>query len=60
MTLDHRVATMALDRIAATMTFDASVASDTIVAFVFPLAGLLTSLPVMWRKEQVWNLCVLK
>jgi hypothetical protein len=41
MTLDHIVSTVTLDTII------------TIVAFVIPLVALLTSLPVMWGKEQL-------
>jgi hypothetical protein len=40
-TLIHIVATVALDHIAATVTF------STIVAFVIPLVALLTSSPMM-------------
>jgi hypothetical protein len=42
MVLDH-TATTTLDSIIAAVTFDITVASDTIVAFVIPLVALLTS-----------------
>jgi hypothetical protein len=31
---------------------------DTTVAFVIPLVALLTSLPGIWHKEQLWNFSV--
>jgi hypothetical protein len=34
--------------------------SDTIVALVIPLVALLTSPPVMWRKEHLWNFGVIQ
>jgi hypothetical protein len=37
----------------------ATVALDTIVAFVTPLVALL-SLPVIWRKEHLLNFSVLQ
>jgi hypothetical protein len=40
------------------MTLDNFVASDTIVAFVIPLVALLTSSPLMWREEHLWNFFV--
>jgi hypothetical protein len=58
-TFDRTVTTVALDRIVAT-TLDMIVAFDTIVAFVIPLVALLTSSPVMWRKEHLWNFRVLQ
>jgi hypothetical protein len=51
---------MNLNGIAATMSLDTIVASDTIVLFVVPLVALLTSWPVMWRKEHLWNCSVLQ
>jgi hypothetical protein len=33
---------------------------DTIAALYIPLIVLLTSLPVMWRKEHLWNYTVLQ
>jgi hypothetical protein len=42
---------MTLDHIVATMTLDTIVAFDIIVAFVIPVVALLTSSPVMWRKN---------
>jgi hypothetical protein len=53
MTFYHIVATMTMDHIVATVTL------DTIVAFLIPLAALLSSSPVMWRKELLWHFCVL-
>jgi hypothetical protein len=38
---------MVVDHIVATMML------DTTVAFVIPLVTLLTSSPVMWRKEHL-------
>jgi hypothetical protein len=43
MILDHTFAEMAL---------------DTIVAFVIPLVALLTSSPIMWCEEHLWNFSV--
>jgi hypothetical protein len=54
MTSGRIVAPVTSDRVAATMTL------DTIVAFVIPLVALLTSSPVMWRKEHVWYVSVLQ
>jgi hypothetical protein len=51
---------MILDHIVATMTLYTSVASDIIVSFVIPLVALLTSSPVMWREEHLWNFSVLE
>jgi hypothetical protein len=59
MTLDRIVATMASDLV-ATMALDTIVASDTIVAFVTLLVSLMTSSPVMWLKEHLWNYSVLQ
>jgi hypothetical protein len=42
------------DRIVATATL------DTIVAFVIPSLALLTSSPVMLRKEHLWDSSVLQ
>jgi hypothetical protein len=47
-------ATVILDHIVATMTL------DTTVEFFIPFVALLTSLPVVWRKEHHWNLIVLQ
>jgi hypothetical protein len=44
----------------AKMTLDTIVAFHTIVAFDIPLIALLTSSPVMWRKEHLWNFSVLQ
>jgi hypothetical protein len=51
--LEHTVATMTSDHILVTVTF------DTIIAFDSPLVAVLTSSPVMWRKERLWNFGVL-
>jgi hypothetical protein len=58
MILDRMVTTVTLDHNVATMTLDTIVAF-TIVAFVVRLVALLSS-PVMWRKEHIWNGCVLR
>jgi hypothetical protein len=42
------------------MTLDTIVAFDNVVVFVIPLVALLTSWPVMWRKEHLWNFSALK
>jgi hypothetical protein len=47
---------MTFDQI-ITMTLDINWAFDTIVALLFPL---LTSSPVMWRKEHLWTFSVLQ
>jgi hypothetical protein len=52
------VAAMNLDHI-ATVTLDAIVTFDTIVAFVIPFIVLLMSTPVMWHEEHLWNFSVL-
>jgi hypothetical protein len=36
------------------------VAFDTIVDFDIPFVAMLTSSPVIWRKEHVWNVSVLQ
>jgi hypothetical protein len=62
MTVDHIVATVALVHIVASVTLVHTVAImalDTTVAFVIPLVALLTSSPVMCRKEHLWNVSVL-
>jgi hypothetical protein len=41
------------------MTLDTIVSFDTTVAFVIPLAALLTS-PMLWHKEHLWNFSVLQ
>jgi hypothetical protein len=46
------IVTMTLDHIVATVTLN-TVALDTTVAFVIPLVDLLTSSPVIWRKEYI-------
>jgi hypothetical protein len=51
---------MNLDDIVVTMTLNATVASDTIVVLAIPLVALLTSSPVTWRKERLWNFSVLQ
>jgi hypothetical protein len=42
------------------MTLDTIVAFDIIFAFVISLVSLLTALPLMWRKEHLWNFSVLR
>jgi hypothetical protein len=51
---------MTSDHIIVTMTFDATVAFDTIVAFVIPLVALMKSSPVMLRDEHLWNFSALQ
>jgi hypothetical protein len=53
------VATDNSDHICTTMAQDIIVAFDTIVAFVIPLVTMLTSAPVMWHEEHIWNVSVL-
>jgi hypothetical protein len=60
MTLDTSVQTMTLDHIVVTMTLHTIVAFDTIFAFGIPLVALLTSSPLMWRKEHLWNFSALQ
>jgi hypothetical protein len=60
MTLDRIVTTIILGHVVETMTLDTNVAFDTIDAFLIPLVVLLTSSPMMWRKEQLWNFSVLQ
>jgi hypothetical protein len=43
-----------------TMTLDTIVVFDSTVAFVIPLIALLTSMPVMWHEEHLWNFSVLQ
>jgi ABC-type sulfate transport system permease component len=50
--LEYIVATTTSVHVVSTVPF------GHIVAFVIPLVELLMSLPVMWRKEHVWNLKV--
>jgi hypothetical protein len=38
----------------------ATITSDTIVAFFTPLVALLTSWPMMLRKEKLSNFCILQ
>jgi hypothetical protein len=54
------MATVTLYRIVSTIALDAIVASDSTVASLIPLAALLTSSPVMWREEHLFNFCVLQ
>jgi hypothetical protein len=51
---------MILDHIVATMTLDTIYACDTIVAFVIPFVALLTSSPLLFREEDLWNFSVLQ
>jgi hypothetical protein len=51
---------MNLCRIVATMTLDAIVAFDTIVAFHIPLVALLMPWSVMCHKEHPWYFSVLQ
>jgi hypothetical protein len=60
LTLVHIVATVTLDYIIATMALDHIIAFDTIVAFFIPLFALLTSSPMMWYKEHLWNISALQ
>jgi hypothetical protein len=41
-------------------TLDVTVAFDTSVTFVIPLVTLLTSSPIMWREEHLWNFTLLQ
>jgi hypothetical protein len=64
MTLEHIVTQMTFDHIVATMTLDHTVKMitdgfDTVVAFLIPLNALLTSSPIMWCKEHLWNVSIL-
>jgi hypothetical protein len=43
-----------------TVALDFIVAFDIIVVFVIPLVALLSSSPVMWREEHLWNISVLQ
>jgi hypothetical protein len=43
-----------------TMILGTTVAFDAIVALIVPLLALMTSMPVMWRKEHFWNFSVLQ
>jgi hypothetical protein len=47
-------------RIVTTMPLDTIAAFDAVVAFVIPLLALLTSSPVIWRQEHLWNFSVLQ
>jgi hypothetical protein len=57
---DKAVETVALGRIVATVNLYTIVAFDVIVLFVVPFLALLTSFPVMWRKERHCNFSVLQ
>jgi hypothetical protein len=54
------VTTMTLDHIVASITSDTIVVFDIIVEFLMSAVALLTSSPVMWRKEHIWNFSVLQ
>jgi hypothetical protein len=54
MALKHIVAKKTLVYIVLTVTL------DHIVTFVIALVALLTSSPMMWRKEHLWNVSVLQ
>jgi hypothetical protein len=56
----HIGTTMTSDNIIATVTLDTIIAFYTVTAFVIPLVTLLTSTPVTWREEHLWNFCVLQ
>jgi hypothetical protein len=58
-TLDH-VDAMTFDHVVATVALDTIVTFDIMFAFFIPLVALLTSSPVMWRKEHLWNFSVLQ
>jgi uncharacterized membrane protein len=58
--LDQIAATLFSDYSIATMTLNAIDAFDTIVAFEIPLVAILTTKPVMWREEHLWNFSVLQ
>jgi hypothetical protein len=51
------VATTTPDHTVATIALDTTFAS---VAFAIPLVALLTPSPVMWRKENFWNVGILQ
>jgi hypothetical protein len=51
---------MTLDYIIAAMTYGTTVPSHMIVSFVIPLVSLLTSMPMMWSEEHLWNVSVLQ
>jgi hypothetical protein len=57
---DYIVTTLILHHVVATMTFVTIVAFHTVITFDNPLFALLTSSPVVWRKEQPWNFSVLQ
>jgi uncharacterized membrane protein len=57
---NHIVAPVASNHIVATVTLANIVAFDIFVAFVISLVALLTSSPVMWLKERLWNVSVLQ
>jgi hypothetical protein len=42
------------------ITLNVMVSFDVIVAFIIPLVTLLTSSPLMWRGEHLWNFSVLQ
>jgi uncharacterized membrane protein YagU involved in acid resistance len=47
-------------QIVAKITLETILAFDIVVTFVIPLVTLLTSSPVMWREEYLWNIGVLQ
>jgi hypothetical protein len=49
---------MAFDVIVVATTFYAIFTFDIIVAFYIPLVSLVTSSPVTWRREDLWNFSV--
>jgi hypothetical protein len=55
---DHTVATITSDHISR-MPSDSIVSFDTIFAYVIPLVAMLTSTPLMWREERLWDFSVL-
>jgi hypothetical protein len=58
MEFDHTVITMTSSTLLQ-VTLDIIIAFDTIFAFVILLVALLTSSPVMWRKERLWDFSIL-
>jgi hypothetical protein len=49
---------MSLDHIAATTTLDIIVVFDAFAVFVVPMFAMLTSSPVVWGEEPLWNFSV--
>jgi hypothetical protein len=47
---------MTLDHIVATVNSDTIVAFDTTAEFIIPSVAVLTSSPLMWRKEEFYIL----